>query len=316
MKRPMVIFCNPGEGEVLGLLGVIRNEAYQVKGICISHGVTEQETALLNTAKLMELFGTENIPLILGQKKPVRRGNTLPVGKKQLDDGITGLELVEAPQVNQLFQDSEGFLKELLLTSEVPVTILCMGPLTDLALLLDTCPAAAGHIAQVVFLGGAARRGQISPVCDQNTYLDPEALNLVLKAGVPFVLCPVDVGQFAALTQKEIDSLYEVEGELAHQLHRLLKKLWCEENFSEEPWRRNKALPVQSLAAALYLAEPSVFHATRYYCEADLKGSLTWGMSVLDYKNSLRKTEEEKNALVLEGIEGAPLAAYLLKLAK
>lgn len=118
----------------------------------------------------------------------------------------------------------------------------------------------------------------------------------MLEAGLPFVMCPVDMGHALQASQGEVDAGIGLTDPVLHQLNRLLKKRWCEANENQPIGQRTLGLPLQDVAAAVYLLDPEAFTAEPFHCEVDLKGRYTFGMCVVDI---CRRMGREDNILLL-----------------
>ena len=92
------------------------------------------------------------------------------------------------------------------------VTFVCIGPLTNIAYLLQQRPDLAGRIEMIVIMGGALNvRGNISPFAEFNTWVDPEAARIVFDSNVEKVLAPLDITTTVALTMEEMRSAFDAQ---------------------------------------------------------------------------------------------------------
>lgn len=81
-----------------------------------------------------------------------------------------------------------------------PVTLVAIGPLTNIALLLSQCPECKPYIRRLVIMGGSAGRGNCTPNAEFNIAADPEAAACVFRSGIEIVMCGLDVTNQAILT--------------------------------------------------------------------------------------------------------------------
>lgn len=326
-KQALIIEIDPTEENALALLGALRAKSHQTLGICVTPGHQTEADALTNIAGLLTLFQKEDTPIYLGR----RPNSDRKVGavRKPFDNTLTSLRLPEGKP--KAIREAEPWMKQILSMGE-PVTYLCLGPITTLADVLRKEPALGKHIKRVILCGGAQRRGVITPVLDDQASLDPEAMDFVLKAGLEVTMVPVDIAKQgyrmvdliyldpieeerqAFMKKEEIDALWEIPGDLAHQLHRLLMKRWCETNFGSEPGCQQKGLSLQDLAAAFCLEHMECCQGEKKYCEMCLTGEVTYGMTVFDMKNRLQKSETEIHTTLLTEVDRRALIAYLYEL--
>ncbi|MGU0044516.1 nucleoside hydrolase [Escherichia coli] len=88
-----------------------------------------------------------------------------------------------------------------------PVTLVAIGPLTNIALLLSQCPECKPYIRRLVIMGGSAGRGNCTPNAEFNIAADPEAAACVFRSGIEIVMCGLDVTNQAILTPDYLSTL-------------------------------------------------------------------------------------------------------------
>lgn len=301
---------NLTEDFAAGLLLLARDPEVELMGITLSYGETDLATAVQNTAGICKLLGL-TVPVAAGAEKPWRRDYTLLPKPMPLCDAIDGLQLDPTAELTLEKAFAPEFLYEKLKKAGEKVTLFCAGPLTNIAYLLERHPDARGFIEKIIWRGGTQRHATLGIVKDLQTYLDPDAAAFVLQKGIPFVMCPVDMGFALYATQAEVDAGMAATDPVEHQLNRLLKRLWNLQNEAVPMGERNRPLPLQDVAAVRYLTHPEAFAEEKFYCEVDLRGKLTFGMAVVDIQNRLEKTEAEKNITLLRDCDREALVQTL-----
>lgn len=305
--QPILMDLNLTEDFAAGFLLAARSPELNILGITVTFGETDLATAVRNTAELADLCGLD-CPVSLGAERPWRRTWTIPPRPMPLGAAINGLQLDPEARANLIPVPAQRFLYETLQAAPEPVTLLCAGPLTNIAFLLEHHPEIKEKIRRLVWRGGGQRHAVNGVVRDLQTLLDPEAAAFVLAAGIPFVMCPVDMGHVLQASQAEVDAGIPLTDPVLHQLNRLLKKRWCEANEDLPMDFRTRGLPLQDVAAVAYLLDPEAFTLEPFHCEVDLKGRYTFGMCVVDI---CRRMGREDNILLMRDADHDRVLARL-----
>lgn len=309
-KIPVLIDMNLTEDFAAAMFAAAGAETIDILGISLCFGETDLACAAGNTAGLLEFLGLD-VPVALGADKPWRRDYMIPMKSMPLNRNINGLQVnVKAP-MKVAPEFAPDFLYEMMKGQKEKVVLLCAGPLTNIAYLLDRHPDAKEYIDRLIWRGGTQRHAVLDSVKDMQTYLDPEAVDFVLSQGLNLVLCPVDLGFKLYARQDEIDAGMKSANPVLHQYNRLLKKRWCEANEDAPMELRNRPLPLQELASVMYLTNPEWFLGRRLYAEVDRKGTLTFGMLVIDINNRLEKEESEFNIYLLTDVDRESAVSHL-----
>lgn len=274
----------------------------EVIGISLCFGQVSLESSRRSISGLLDLLGWK-VPVAFGADRPWSRDYMVPVKEEDIASAINGLQIDTEAFCRDTGEEGVDFLYRKLKEAGGEAKILCAGCLTNIAILLERYPDAAGLIEELIWCGGTWRYAQLQIVKDYATYMDPEAAQFVLEQGLKFTMCPVDAGNFCYLTREEIDCrMYEKEPVL-HQFNRLLKKQWCDENAQLPLGERNRPLPLAGLAAAAAAVLPELCQIKKRYGEVDLKGKLTFGMLVIDINNRLEHSGDEMNIRQVTGLD-------------
>lgn len=337
-KTKVIIDTDMGPAAAVAVLAALLDEEVEVLAIGLCHGTVELEAAKENLAALLALSNRGDIPVAIGA--PSLEGGPVQVTPQALylNRGFENLR-VDAPPLAPSDQSAPALYRKVL-EAEESVSILALGPLTNIAALLKQAPACKGHIKQLVYCGGSFARGGPTPMADVNTYLDAPAATACMEAGLPFVLCPQDLGnqarvnqsktptfaitcfsrpeELAQITGEEIVGLAKQGGDLARQFSRLLKSQWNQVNWQEEPGCRENPLAIRPLAALLICKDRSLARTGSYYCKVELSSQNLYGMTMIDihglYQMDARNPAYGKQNIIL--VEGVSRQALLEELKK
>lgn len=207
MKK-VIIDVDTGIDDALGILLAVKSGKLDVMSITTVCGNVSLKQATVNTCKIIDLLGGPDIPVYRGSEAPLIRKSTHE-HRIHGEDGIGGALRGKQPQTAV----SEGFAPDIMIETVMAhpgeITLICTGPLTNLALALLKCPELPDYVAEVIFMGGVIHGcGNITPVAEFNMYADPEAARIVFHAGFPrMIQVGLDVTRKALLTEEHISQL-------------------------------------------------------------------------------------------------------------
>jgi purine nucleosidase/pyrimidine-specific ribonucleoside hydrolase len=191
-RRRVVIDTDPGLDDAVAILHALNCGRFDVLGLTTVAGNIGLDVVTRNAGRLLALMARGDIPVLAGASEPLVRKGIDEAGIHG-DDGLGGITLPEpgAPPV----EDAVGWLADLLSRREPgTVDILALGPLTNVATLVSLHPAEASRIGRIVVMGGAIdEKGNVGPRSEFNLACDPEAADIVLRAGLGLTLVPLDV---------------------------------------------------------------------------------------------------------------------------
>jgi inosine-uridine nucleoside N-ribohydrolase len=176
--------------------------------------------------------------------------------------------------------DAAAFIAERLRESTEPVTMVALGPLTNVAVALTATPDVRDHLARLVVMGGAIRsEGNVTPAAEFNVYADPEAAQIVLRSGVPITLVPLDVtmraifpGEAARRLTGSDDPVERAVGELGAHVTAVYREFYGVDGFAlHDPL---------ALAVAI---DPSLVETKDLWVAVETHGELTVGRTVADF---------------------------------
>ncbi|UXN72513.1 nucleoside hydrolase [Devosia sp. A8/3-2] len=191
-NRRIIIDTDPGLDDAPAILHALNCGRFEVLGLTTMAGNIGLDNTTRNAGRLLAAMGRSDIPVITGAAKPLARG-VIDISDIHGSDGLHGLALPgpqAAPRPDAVALDGRFALAE----PAGSVDIFAPGPLTNIAGLITRHPAAAARVGQIIAMGGAVDEpGNIGPRSEFNFATDPEAANIVLRAGRDLTLVPLDV---------------------------------------------------------------------------------------------------------------------------
>ena len=297
MTRKIIIDCDPGIDDAVALTIALFDPRLDVLAVTATAGTVSAPQATANVAAIVAAVDPPRLPRIGKATAPEEPAYS---GDKMLN-GSHGLGDFAVPDAaRQHVPTSEKVIAELLRQSPGEVTLVCLGPLTNLARLCQRDSSVIPLIDKVVISGGAHRvPGNASPVAEFNLHFDPVSAAEVFASPTTKSLVPLDITDPVSFGVELIDQLPSKYTKAGQFLHQLLP-------FAFRTSHRQLGRELLSLVDAATIAsvvEPELFEWTAMAGRVETKGELTAGMSVFDCR--LRPEWNQNMEVALDGdVEG------------
>jgi 5'-nucleotidase len=201
-KRPIILDTDMGIDSALGLLYLLKSPGVDLRAVTVANGVAEVGPGTENARRILALTGNAAIPVAAGQAAPLQGNRAFPSFWRTQANTLGGaLAKFPSPPTRSASGRAGDLIVSTLSRSAQPVTIVAMGPLTNIALALRKQPRLIGKIKEIIVMGGALKEagnvdkpfvGIKNSVAEWNFYLDPQAARQVLESGAPIRLLPLD----------------------------------------------------------------------------------------------------------------------------
>ncbi len=209
MKKKVIIDCDVGVDDALALILAFHSPELEVKAITGVNGNVPVDKVFINIQKVLTLIQPQQRPMIAkGADQPLR-------GEPRYSHSVHGEDGLGEAKINQRegeewWQIFPGRADELItkMARQYPgeITLIAIGPLTNLALGLQKDPEGLSQLKGLVVMGGAVRApGNVTPYAEFNIYVDPLAAKMVFESGLPITLVPLDVTHQVFLSPRVIE---------------------------------------------------------------------------------------------------------------
>lgn len=209
MPKHIIIDTDPGIDDSLALLLAMASPEIAIDGVITVHGNVSAEQTTRNALAVLELAKASHIP--------VYRGCDLPLVKESLispeTHGNSGLGYAQLPEPLTQPQSRHGsdYLIEQVMSRPGEVTLVCIGPLTNIALAIRQEPRIVENVKEVFIMGGAIQTpGNTTAQAEYNTFVDPHAAHIVFHSGMPMTLTPLDVTYQCVFTKDDLNRLLKI----------------------------------------------------------------------------------------------------------
>ncbi len=268
MRRNIIIDCDPGHDDMLAIMVALSNkDKLNLLGITTVAGNQTIDKVTKNTLEILSLLKEEGIPVAKGFKDPIVK--TLDNSNGTEIHGETGLGGFILPksdiELNELH--AVDFLYKTIIEN-APVTLIPIGPLTNIGLLLKAHPDVKQHIDLISIMGGSVYSGNATPHAEFNIWADPEAAKIVFNSGINIVMAGLECTHKANLTFNEIDILAKSDKYVSMIIGKLNK---FHSGFFMDVWDFNGA-PIHDACSVMYLLFPDIFEKEKYNIDVECNG--------------------------------------------
>jgi purine nucleosidase len=295
--RKIIIDTDPGQDDAVAILLALGSpKEIEVLGITAVAGNVPLELTQKNARMICELAGRPDIPVFAGSKNPLAKR----LVTAEHVHGKTGLDGPTLPDPTMPLQEKHAvdFIIETLRTQPAGSVTLCpLGPLTNIASAFNQAPDIIEKVQEIVLMGGAYFEvGNITPAAEFNIYVDPEAAEIVFKAGAPITVMPLDVTHKALVTKARNDAFRDLGTPVGIAVAEMTDFF---ERYDKEKYGSEGA-PLHDPTVIAYLIKPKLFTGRFINVEIETKSVLTRGMTVADW---WRVTDREPNAMFMGDID-------------
>ncbi len=292
MPKKILIDTDPGIDDSLAILLALASPELSLEGITVVHGNCSLEQATVNGLSVLELAHAEHIPLAVGCELPLVQPSLLAPETH----GNTGLGYAKLPEPRTKPTSVHGsdFLIEKILSNPGEMTLVAIGPLTNVALAIRKEPRVVGALKELIIMGGAIRHeGNVTALAEFNTFVDPHATHIVYHAGIPTTLVPLDVTYQCVLTAQDVERLLQLDSPIP----RFIKETTDFYMEFHDAYQGMKGCVINDpLALALTFA-PALCDYQELPVDVDISGGVSMGKTFADFYNYDKKPANMNVAL-------------------
>jgi len=275
MKRKIIIDTDPGHDDAMAIMLAVKSGAFDILAITTVCGNSTIENTTRNARFVLKTLGREDIPVYSGAVKPLRQKLIQAVVH-----GKSGLDGIDPTNAANCTGDAVEKILNLVKRFPNEITIVTLGPLTNIATAIQKDPESMKRVKEFVTMGGAINvPGNKNRVTEFNIFVDPDAAKIVSEFPIPKTLVPLDACNHVQLLLKDFMAVKNVP--LRDVLVQMIK-----------PYIRNIAKDTGIKAALMYdpltvfyLLDPSTCKTYQDNIQVETKGEFTRGMTVVDQRS-------------------------------
>ncbi|MFY9752223.1 MAG: nucleoside hydrolase [Candidatus Acidiferrales bacterium] len=272
--RRVIIDTDPGVDDAIAIFLALRSPELKVEAITPVSGNVPLALTLPNALRLVEIAGRPDIPVAGGASLPLVR-QLVTAKYAHGKNGLAGVDF-PAPKIKPVAETATELICRLVRANPGEITIVAIGPLTNIATVLRSDPEIAGMIPAIVIMGGSLSRGNVTPAAEFNLYVDPEAARIVFDAGIPLTMVGLDVTEKVLLTDAHVQKLLAANNPVSQAAAKITQATI--ERVRRENLGTSVAMHDPLTVASLI--DPQLLTLTDYCVEIETEGEFTAGMTV------------------------------------
>ncbi|MCS7324832.1 MAG: nucleoside hydrolase [Anaerolineae bacterium] len=290
MSRKRILFdTDPGVDDAMALLLALASPELEVVGVTTVFGNSTVEATTRNALNLLHFAGRTDIPVARGAARPM----VLPLDRTAEhvhgEDamGNIGWHALLHPDLKPIDRPAAQFIAATIMAHPGEITLVAVGPLTNVALALQLEPRLVHAVREVVIMGGTVSTpGNVSPVAEANLYADPHAAAVVFNAGLPLTMVGLDVTMQVKMDDSHFARLRQA-GRFGQFVAQIVP-------FYQEAHRRRYGYPNGQIdthdpSAMAYAIAPSLFAGERWSMTVVTDGPAR-GMTIADRRRRFLNT--------------------------
>ena len=295
MTKRIIIDTDPGVDDSFTFLLALASPEIKLEALTTTQGNVTVDKATRNALSVLELAHASHIPVVQGSTLPLvqpLRASAHVHG----ESGIGNSKLAEA-QTQPLAGHAVDYLIERLLAEPNEISIVPIGPMTNIAMAIRKEPKFAKAVKELVIMGGAIQEGgNMTPLAEFNIFVDPHAAHIVFHSGIPITLIPLDVTHKCLLKQEHMDRLRKINSPITRFIRGAMEfYLKASLALGYEGCALHDPLTLATIIA------PELLTLKEYYVDVDISGGVSMAKTFADIFNVTKKPANMKVAMDVRG---------------
>jgi inosine-uridine nucleoside N-ribohydrolase len=293
--RRVIIDTDPGTDDAMAIILALNSPEFKVEALTVVPGNVEAWQGLENALKIVSLAGRCDVIVAGGAQHPLNQ----KLITAQFWHGKNGLADVELPPSKCKADPRFGpdLIIEMVHKYPHEITLIPVGPLTNIALAVSKDPTIAGLVKNIVIMGGSISGGNVDGAAEANIYNDPEAAQIVFNAGWMVTMVGSDVGERTLITRKYLAELQSSHGPQSDFIAKIADFYLTRSEKSGY----NGAAMYDPLAVGIAL-DPTLGTLKEMHVDVETKGEFTRGETVANRMGSNENNVLHGDHYEIEGV--------------
>lgn len=291
MTKKIILDVDTGSDDAVAIMTAYLSPEIQLEAVCSVAGNKDIDKTTENTLRVIQLLDAD-VPVYRGCKTPLVKF----LCNDRLPDRMERKKIIKDGKVVQMHPDcfnlpesqkreeeipASMFYVDYLRHTKEPITIVAVGPLTNVAMALMLDPDIVKNIEEIIVMGGGYNITNITPSAEFNIWYDPEAAQRVINCGAKVVLVPVDATHEACVTFDDCKTFREINTQVSNFAAELVEGRILLHNAAQ-PLDVPDAAAVHDALAVCYLIDPTVLRDVRHvHCDIGFR-DFSEGQTIID----------------------------------
>ena len=294
--KKIIFDTDPGTDDALALMLALNSPELDVRAITVVPGNVTAAMGLENALRMVSLANRCDIPVARGAQHPLFQ----KLITAEFWHGKNGLANIELPASKCKVDSRFGpdVIIQLVHASPHEITLVLVGPLTNIALAVEKDPSIVPLVKEVILMGGAISGGNVNAAAEANIYNDPEAAQIVFQAGWPLTMVGLEVGDKALFTRKYLDQLGQTHGQINDFIYSVLKFLVNLSGTFGAP-----GSPMYDPSAVAVAVDSTLVKVQEMHVDVETRGEFTRGETVGNRHGQVERNVLHRDRYVIEGVD-------------
>lgn len=315
MTTRIILDVDTGTDDAVALMVAALSPDIELVGATTVNGNTALQNCTENSLRVFDHIGLTGVPVYEGMSQPLVRPNPHQINPASRIHG----DFLDLPPSRSTkgSQHAVDWLIDTYMASDGDITLVPVGPLTNIATAMRKEPRIIDRIPELVIMGGAHDHGNATASAEFNIFLDPEAAWIVVNCGRPIRMLPLDATHEALVSKEDCARLRALGTPAAIATAIFIEKR-IDGYDATQPMHRLGAAPVHDALAVCAVIDPTVITTHFIHVDVETGGELSRGRTVCDFRGRSRKepnvhfamdADEPKFISMLTDILGRTLGA-------
>ncbi len=281
MATKIILDVDTGTDDAVALMTAALSPDLELVGATVVNGNTVLDSCVENTLRVFEWIGMPEVPVFRGMSRPIARSQ----GAHNPATRIHGdkLDLPEATITAQP-QHAVDWLIDTYLASDGDITLVPVGPLTNIAMAIQKEPRILERIPEIVIMGGAHHEGNQTASAEFNFWLDPEAARVVVDCGRPIRMVPLDATHRARVSAENAQRLHDLGTPAGEAAAKFVRQRIDGYEATQPVKDRTGGVPVHDALAVCAIIDPTILTTEFIPVDVEVQSDLSAGRTVCDFR--------------------------------